>query len=179
MNKILINWQIAGFAFTVMIGTLFHFLYDFTGGNVLAALISPVNESIWEHIKLIFFPMVFFEIIEYYFYGNAFEQFWCVKLKGVLLAMVLIPVLYYTYTGIIGKSFDWLNIVIFFVTAAISYLVETRMFLNRRECQLQSWVVFAVIVVIALLFFVFTFYPPHIPFFQDPMTGTYAKSCFR
>lgn len=96
------------------------------------------------------------------------------KLKGILLAMLLIPILYYTYTGIIGKSFDWINIIIFFTVAAVSYFVETRMISNGKGCQLPYWIVFVVLNVIAILFFVFTFHPPHIPFFKDPMNGTFG-----
>lgn len=98
-------------------------------------------------------------------YRKEYEQFWCIKLTSILLAMLLIPVLYYTYTGIIGKSFDWLNIVVFFATAAVSYFIETRMFLSERGCKLSLEIIFLVLFVIAILFFVFTFYPPHTPFF--------------
>ena len=64
--KKLINWQIAGFVFTIITGTFFHFLFDLTNGSRVAALISPVNESIWEHIKLLFFPMFVYALLEYY-----------------------------------------------------------------------------------------------------------------
>ena len=67
--KKLINWQIAGFVFTVITGTFFHFLFDLTNGSRVAALISPVNESIWEHIKLLFFPMFVYALLEYYFFN--------------------------------------------------------------------------------------------------------------
>lgn len=112
MKKI-INWQIAGFAFTVIIGTAFHFLFIWTNESIVAAFVSPVNESIWEHIKLLFFPMLVYALFEYSFWGKQYARFWCIKLKGILTGMALIPTLYYTYTGIIGESLDWFNIVIF------------------------------------------------------------------
>ena len=71
MKKI-INWQIVGFAFTVMIGTCFHFLFDLTNENIVAAFIAPVNESIWEYIKLLFFSMFVFAICEYSFWGKKY-----------------------------------------------------------------------------------------------------------
>ena len=43
-------------------GTLLHFLFDWTGGNAVVALFSAVNESIWEHLKLLFYPMVLFAV---------------------------------------------------------------------------------------------------------------------
>ena len=51
------SWLIAGFIFTAVFGTLSHFFYDWSNENVLIGLISPVNESTWEHMKLLFFPI--------------------------------------------------------------------------------------------------------------------------
>ena len=88
---------------------------------------------------------------------------------------MLIPALFYTYNGAIGKSPDWVNITIFFVAAAIVYFVEWRLF--RREnggtCRF-AWAAFAVLCVLAVLFAVFTFFTPTLPLFRDPQTGTYG-----
>ena len=139
MKKI-INWQIAGFAFTVIIGTAFHFLFIWTNESIVAAFVSPVNESIWEHIKLLFFPMFAYALFEYSFWGKQYARFWCIKLKGILTGMALIPTLYYTYTGIIGESLDWFNIVIFFGVAGLVYLVETKMFQGNKTCRIPETV---------------------------------------
>lgn len=173
MKKI-INWQIAGFAFTIIIGTAFHFLFIWTNESIVAAFVSPVNESIWEHIKLLFFPMLVYAIFEYSFWGKQYARFWCIKLKGVLTGMALIPTLYYTYTGIIGESLDWFNIVIFFGVAGLVYLVETKMFQGNKTCRIPSEYAFVMLSIIGFVFFVFTFYPPEIPFFQDPVSKTYG-----
>ena len=70
MEKNLPRRQMTGFLFTSILGTFLHFFFDLTGGNVVAALFSAVNESIWEHMKLLFFPMLIFSIIEYLFLKN-------------------------------------------------------------------------------------------------------------
>lgn len=67
MKKAIANWQIAGFIFTVILGTFLHFLFNLTKGSVIAALFSAVNESIWEHMKLLYYPMVVFALVEYRF----------------------------------------------------------------------------------------------------------------
>ena len=118
MNKSVPPWQIAGFLFTSVAGTLLHFLFDWTGGNVAAALFSAVNESIWEHMKLLFYPMVVFAVAECFAWGREATGFWCVKLVGILIGLVLIPVVYYTYTGILGINADWFNIAIFFISSS-------------------------------------------------------------
>ena len=49
-----------------------------------------------------------------------------------MTGLILIPVLYYTYTGIFGKSVDWFNIAVFFITTAVSYFVEAWI-LNHKK----------------------------------------------
>lgn len=173
MKKSIPSWQIAGFVFTSVLGTFLHFLFDLTGGNAAAALISAVNESIWEHMKLIFYPMVLFAVIEARAFGKDIKGFWCIKLKGILLALVLIPSLYYLYTGALGVSADWFNITIFFLAAAAAYRYETKLLEEDRPCAAR-WLSLALICLIGLLFTVFTFWTPQIPLFQDPITGNYG-----
>lgn len=163
-----------GFVFTAVVGTLLHFLFDWTGGNVVVALFSAVNESIWEHLKLLFYPMVFFALVEYFFWGRERDSFCCVKLIGNILGLVLIPVMYYTYTGSLGVKADWFNITIFFLVAGIVYWVETVLFQRGHTCRIGSKTAVVLICVIAAVFTVFTFVPPHIPLFQDPLTLTYG-----
>ena len=115
-------WQLLGFAFTSFFGTLLHFLYDFTNSSVFAAPFSGVNESTWEHMKLLFFPALIFALIEWLFIGKSDKSFWCVKLWGIIIGLSAIPVLFYTINGAFGKTPDWLNITIFFVSAAYMYV---------------------------------------------------------
>ena len=174
MKRSISCWQLAGFLFTSVLGTFLHFLFDLSGQSVVAAIFSAVNESIWEHIKLIYYPMLIFALVEYRFWGKDREDFWCVKLAGILLALTLIPVIYYTYTGIFGFSVDWLNITIFFIAAAAAFWLENKLFEGTRKCPIPQRVSFALICLMAVLFTVFTFLPPQIPFFEDPITGTYG-----
>ena len=96
------------------------------------------------------------------------------KARGVFLGLALIPVLFYTYTGVIGRSPDWINIAIFFIAAAIAYIYETRLF--RREtvrCRAPRLAI-ASLLVMAVLFVIFTFATPELGIFRDPLTGTYG-----
>ena len=166
-------WQLFGFAFTSLGGTLLHFLYDRTNESLLVAPFSAVNESTWEHMKLFYFPWLISALICRLFSDES-ENFWCVKLVGLLSGLTLIPVLFYTYNGAIGKSPDWLNISIFFVTAAAVFLFETRLFEKEKLRCKRPWIAFAAILFIGVLFFGFTFFPPKLPIFQDPLTYTYG-----
>ena len=173
MKRSINLWQLIGFAVTSLVGTLLHFLYDWLGEAVWVAPFSGINESTWEHMKLLFWPMFVFAIVQSFFFRDR-EDFLCVKLRGILLGLILIPVLFYTYNGVIGQSPDWINIAIFFISAAIAYIYETRQFNNKSmTCRSQRFAI-AALCVIALLFVIFTFATPRIGIFKDPMTGTYG-----
>jgi hypothetical protein len=108
------------------------------------------------------------------FFFRERQDFWCIKLRGSLLGITLIPILFYTYNGVIGKSPDWINIAIFFISAAIAYILETRLFISGKlSCQ-KPKARLTVLCGIALLFILFTFRTPEIGIFKDPLTGKYG-----
>ena len=150
-----------------------HFIYEWTNESLLVAPFSGINESTWEHMKLLFVPMFVFSMVQRLFCDSC-ENFWCVKLVGSLSGLILIPTLFYTYNGAIGKSPDWLNITIFFISAAAAIGLETRLFeKGKMRCKL-SWLPFFALFMIGVLFFVFTFFPPRLPIFRDPLNGTFG-----
>ncbi len=173
MNKSISFLQFAGFIFVSVVGTFLHFLYELTGKSLFAAPFSGVNESTWEHMKLIFFPMLVFTLIEWLFSKDV-EGFMCVKLIGTLTALALIPVIYYTYNGAFGKSPDWFNISVFYISAAAAFLLETKLFETKKTCGLPLAVSFFILCCIVASFVIFTFTPPHLPLFEDPVTGLYG-----
>ena len=173
MKKSFGLWQLLGFAVTSVGGTLLHFLYDWLGESPLAAPFSGVNESTWEHMKLLFFPMLVFSIVQGFFFTDS-DVFRCIKLRGILLGLLLIPILFYTYNGAIGKSPDWLNIAIFFISAAVVYIYETRLYNSGTlTCKSRSAPVLW-LCAIALLFVLFTFKTPKLGIFRDPLTGKFG-----
>ena len=167
MKERSILWQAAGFAFVTFGGTIAHFLYDWTGRCVLVSPFSGVNESTWEHMKLLFWPLLLFAAVQRLFFWEQ-ENYWCVKLAEILLGLGLIPVLFYTCNGAFGKSPDWINIAIFYITALLVFLFERRAFRNDWLRCRRPRLAFAVICLIGALFVVFTFAPPRIPLFRDP-----------
>lgn len=173
MKKDISLWQFAGFAFTSLFGTLLHYLYDWSSKSIFIAPFSAVNESTWEHMKLLYFPMFVFAIIQSRFF-KEYKNFWCIKLVGFVTGLTLIPILFYTYNGVFGKSPDWVNIAIFFVSAAIAYFIEAKMFKNNKLRCKQPWLAFLIICLIGVLFVVFTFFTPKLPVFKDPLSGDFG-----
>lgn len=165
-------WQFAGFAVTSILGTLLHFLYDLLGEAKWIAPFSGVNESTWEHMKLLFWPLLIYAIIQSFFFGER-EDFLCIKLRGILLGLGLIPLIFYLYNGVIGKSPDWINIAIFFISAAAVYIYESKEFKKAPVPCNKKRAIF-ILFIIASMFVLFTFLTPEIAIFKDPLTNTYG-----
>ncbi len=172
MKKSLAFWSLAGVTFTVVLGTVLHFLYAWTDSAAVAPF-SAVNESTWEHMKILFFPTLLFGGIQWAFFREECEGFWWIKLIGILVGTVGIPVLFYTYNGAFGRSPDWLNVLFFFIADIGAYALEWWL-LHKDFYRPFPAVAVVVLGVIAVFFVLFTFYPPQLPLFQDPITEGYG-----
>ena len=166
MKKSISLWQMIGFIFVGILGTLLHFLYDWTGQNPVVGAFSAVNESIWEHMKLLFFPMLVFATWEYFRIGKEYPGFWWVKLLGAVVGLILIPTIYYTYTGALGVEADWFNIAIFFIAAAAVFWLEAKLLKKGIPRWPLSGLAVGGIAVLTVIFVMLTYAPPNIPIFQ-------------
>lgn len=165
-------WELWGFAVVSLCGTLLHFWYDISG-SLLVAAFSGVNESTWEHMKLLFWPMLLFALIQRHFFREL-ECFWSAKLRGTLIGLALIPIIFYTYNGVIGISPDWINIAIFFISAAVAYAHEARLLRYGSTRCIPSRIALVILLSIGVLFVIFTYITPHIGIFRDPISGGYG-----
>ena len=66
---------IIGAVFTIITGTLLHFVYEWSGESLFVGIFSPINESVWEHLKLLFFPMSVWILIGYFIFGKNENYF--------------------------------------------------------------------------------------------------------
>ena len=163
MKKNLFIWQVVGLTFTAVLGTVLHFLYEWTGLTLIAPF-SAVNESTWEHMKLVFIPSLIFATAQSFF-ASEFKSFWLVKLIGILLGTLLIAVLFYTLTGVFGTLTPATNVAIFFASVTIQYFVELILFSNLNCNKNLNLICVAVLLIVLVLFIVYTFFPPKIPLF--------------
>ncbi len=158
-----------GFVFTAAVGSLLHFVYEWTGEARLAGYISAVNESTWEHLKLLFVAMILFGIFEFFKYGRNNSCFFPAKLKGILSGMLFITAFFYTYRGILGRNIDFLNIFDFILGLAVAWFVQYKSLKGRKPCSpiAHGFAIFG-LVVLGIMFAVFTFNPPDLGIFIDP-----------
>ena len=147
-------YMILGFLFTAALGTIWHFLYDWTGRGAIAALFFPVNESTWEHMKLIFFPMLLCAV----FLAARFKEEY---------PTLSIPVTFYTYKGIVGRSFPAADIAVFLAGVLIAFRTAWVLKESPAVCQYRN-LIYCFTSCFAVLFFVFAFFPPAIGLFAEP-----------
>ena len=175
MRKRLFFWELGGFLFTALAGTLLHFVYDWSGGSVWTAAFSAVNESTWEHMKLLFFPIFLYSVAQACALGKTYPNFLAVRAVSTLAGLALIPILYYTYTGILGRHLMWADIAIFFLADLGAFWLD--FCLLRRGRLSEPWQQVAGLAGLWALAFCFvwgTFRPPHIALWRDPVAGVYG-----
>lgn len=161
------KWEIAEFLFIAIAGTILHFVYEWTGQNPAAAIFAPVNESTWEHLKLLFMPALLFTLIQEIAIGGRYPSLVTEKGKAVLLGLGAIPVLFYTYSGILGKNVTWVDILIFYLAAALYTWLSWRN-LEKNQGRGNGSLGAAIFVLLFLCFLVFTIRPPEIGLFISP-----------
>lgn len=174
MKRYILIWQGSGFVAVSILGTLLHFLYDWLGNSIWIAPFSGVNESTFEHMKLFFWSAFLFAFVQSFFFKKINDAFWLIKLRSILLGLILIPIIFYTFNGAIGKTPDWFNISIFFISTLLAFIYETRLILSKKTTMQASLLPFFILCAVAVLFTVFTFYAPEIELFRDPLTGIYG-----
>lgn len=170
-NKIL-KFTIFSVIFVMILGTLLHFTYEWSGDNTFVAAFSAVNESTWEHLKLLFYPMFLTTIIGYFYLGKSSRNFLCARLLGILTAILFTIAFFYTYTGVIGTNFAFVDISIFFVAVVLGELVSYKVLNSNFSCNIV--IALTGIVLLLVCFIVFTYSPPEIGLFQDPVTGLFG-----
>lgn len=165
MRKSFKRVELGGIAFVWIIGSLLHFTYEWSGNSSVIALVAPINESPWEHLKMLFFPAVFYALIEYFILGKKYSNFATAKLLGIASGMAFILVAFYTYYGIFGKELLLLDIAIFLAAAYLSYSVSCFHCLYRQHRNLPAKLAPATLTLITLCFGIFTLFPPELPLF--------------
>ena len=172
------QWEMWGILFIVLMGSLLHFTFGFSGGWKPLGIISAVNESVWEHLKLAFWPAFFWTIIEWICLRrtgtDTSPNFLIAKAIGAYTMPVVIVVIFYSYTTFTGDSILAVDLSTFVIAVVIGQFLSYRLWRSRNSWQAPYWLGLGLFIIVILLFAIFTFYPPHIGLFQDSPTGGYG-----
>ena len=85
---------IIGIIFISLIGTLLHFMYEWTNHNKVVSLFAAVNESTWEHIKIALTPIFIWTLYDGAVYGLN-PNYFVAKMVSILVIILLVKLIYY------------------------------------------------------------------------------------
>lgn len=157
--------EIIGAVFVLVFGTLFHFFYDFSNKNKFVGFISPVNESTWEHLKMIYFPSVIYLISQLLFFGNTYKNLLTAKAFGIVIGMLTILALYYAYTAATGKNYLVADIFTF-VFGVLAMASFTIIYVERGKEY--NFAAVTILLVLLFSFIIYTYHPLNFNLFKDP-----------
>ena len=164
------NCALLEFLIIGIVGTLWHFIYEWSGDNAVVGIIAPVNESVWEHLKLLFFPTVIYSVIEYFIIKERPENYIAASTLGLFGGLLAIVAFFYTYTGILGYNVSALDILSFFIGLFTMLIIKKRILRKKTFCsKTAKYVSLFFIILTAVLFGFWSYNPPSIAIFTPPV----------
>ncbi len=164
--KPLLRSTLAGILFVSLAGSAWHFAYDASGQNPVLAYFAPVNESTWEHMKLLYFPMALYMAAEAYILRGKYPGLFAARAAGLTAGLLLIPAIFYTYSGILGRHVPFLDILLFVVSTCAAFFLSFS--LVKRQRALPAPAAYLLLALWLAAFLCFTAAPPAIGIFQAP-----------
>ena len=171
------TWEIAGLLVTIAAGNLLHFVYDWSGKNDIVAAFAATNESTWEHMKLLAVPWIIWSFIEWLALRRRKSPVLAARGAGLLVGLTAIPMLFYTYQGIVGRNLPPVNIIIFQAAVLLAFWVSWHI-RDKRKWSGKPWQWLGGLLLLAagVLFVLWTYRPPRLAVFIDPLTGQVGPS---
>lgn len=152
------------------LGSLFHFVYEWTNENMIVGLFFSVNESVWEHLKLIFYPALIYFTAEYFIIKPKTDNYISQITVSIFYAMATTISLFYIYTGILGFNVDVINIMIFLLSVIVLIIKRNKIAEEEKFKSKNAKILFIFLLVItALLFAVWSYNPPSLGIFTPPV----------
>lgn len=153
MQDILKKSELWGAVSVMIFGTMLHFFYEWSGKNPIVALFAPCNESTWEHLKLLFFPVLFYSLFQYRVVGERYSGYLTGRLAGVISGALLIIVVFYGYMAIFGHSILWIDIALFYAGVILCYCIAYTITLKGKIPRWMEVLSGGFLIGILLLFF--------------------------
>ncbi len=160
-----------------IVGSLLHFAYDWSKHNRIVAVFAAVNESYWEHVKIAFWPVLLWFVVQFAAGGWAIAGF----VPAATIALYVIPIamitLVFGYKRLLRRNVLWIDIAAFFVTVAVSLVTFA---LIAAELAASGWTIAlgaVFLIVLCGAFVRYTLNPPAEPdVFIDPTNSRYGLS---
>lgn len=162
---------------SILLGIFLHFAYEISSNNAIVGIFTPVNESVWEHLKLHFIPFALFGIFFYFYAKKKFSNIFLITFLGTILGMFTIVVLHYLGTLLFKDTNVIYGIISYIISMMISFYVFYLGIYNNQFLQETNDSTVLGICALTLLFALFslnTFFPIKLNITKDPITKTYG-----
>lgn len=172
MNSELI-FELSGAPIIFILGALFHFLFKYGGKRRWQAIFSPVNESLWEHLKIGFFPAIFFGIVQFILLPNLPKNYFTGEIIGIYCMILFILIIESIYPKILKRNILIIDFIVFFLAILLSQIVSYLITFNST-LYIQDIFIFLVVILQTIIFGLFTFRTPKLEVFRDSVDGIYG-----
>lgn len=174
MERKLLRWEWWGAVVCVLAGSALHVAYPLSHGSPVVGLFTPVNESVWEHLKLGLWPLGILSLLEWLGVARGKHRWFPARLAGIISMMLFIVLFYYGYTAVLRREILVLDIGSFVVGVALCQAVSLAILRAGRGSPGGNALGAAGLVALAVVFMACTWVPPRWELFRDPPTGTYG-----
>lgn len=167
MKNKLLFWEIGGFVFIGLVGAALHFTYEFSNySSNVVAYFSAVNESTWEHLKMVFFPGLIFALIEYTYVREQANNYLIAKTASLFVMPMVIVVGWYIYAPAVGHYIFAVDLSLFYLAVIVGQFVSYKLLTGPTlEKKYNNYAIGTFIILFAA-FSLFTFFPPNIFLFE-------------
>ncbi len=171
MDYVFIFWL--GVIVIMVLGTIAHFLYDWTNKNKIIGLFAAVNESTWEHIKIALTPSFIWCLYDGYFFGQN-PNYFLAKLLSLLVIVIFIPVVFYSYRRFVKKPILFVDIAIFYLAILFSQLIFYVVLQNVTAPYFVQYLAAIGLFIFFGCYMTLTLEPLKTTIFRDPITNRYG-----
>lgn len=154
---------------------LFHFVYEILPSSI-TAIFFPVNESIWEHQKLLFTSVIFYGIIDYIILTKFKIKYNNFFISLFVSAITIIPIFLCMYLPLYYKMGPkmFLNIGIMALAIIISQVISYHILKTKKDCHIGNIISIVLIIVSYIILGYLTYNPPKEELFFDTQDEKYG-----
>jgi len=175
MNKIK-KFEIWSAVFTIIVGSLLHFVFAWSHEWKPLAIFAAVNESTWEHLKLAFWPALLMTLIGWRMFAKdrstISKNFCFAQTKKLYMMPMLIVALFYGWRYFFADNFVY-DISIFMVAVIAGHYTAYKLETGSFVWGMKKFA-FVAIALLTLAFALLTFFPPKCFLFHDPVSSGYG-----
>lgn len=165
------KYEIFGAIFIIVFGSLLHFSYEWTGYWKPVALFAAVNESVWEHLKLAFWPALFWAFLESRLLPDHKSYFWASKAYAFAVPAIVIILVFYSYTSLLGHNYLILDICLFIAAIIAAQITSYKLLARKIEGKLFVYWGLVLLLVQIIFYGCFTYFPPKNFLFIEESSG--------